>query len=116
MKPASYPHIHSRDGRYAHPRCAPAVDMTGCGQLLRTCPQPLDNPLAPSVKRTFLIGRKADISILRLHKMQITGPAQKASPRNTAETRPVGRVNRTPRKGGKPRLSGRKFALAPAHR
>jgi hypothetical protein len=70
MKPASYPHIHSRDGRYAHPRCAPAVDMTGCGQLLRTCPQPLDNPLAPSVKRTFLIGRKADISILRLHTLR----------------------------------------------
>ena len=46
MTAAGYPHIHSRYERYAPTvRFAPAVDMTGCGQLLRTCPQPLDNPL-----------------------------------------------------------------------
>jgi hypothetical protein len=38
------PHTHSRDERYAQQRFAPAVDMTGRGQLLRTCPHPLDNP------------------------------------------------------------------------
>lgn len=57
MKPASYPHTHSRDARYAQQRCAPAVDMTGWGQLLRTCPHPLDNPLSPQ--------READISTLQ---------------------------------------------------
>jgi len=31
----SYPHTPSRDAR-----CAPAVDMPGWGQLLRTCPHP----------------------------------------------------------------------------
>jgi len=57
MKRASYPHLHSRYARHAQQRCAPAVDMTGWGQLLRTCPHPLDNSLSPQ--------RKADISILQ---------------------------------------------------
>lgn len=57
MKAAGYPHIHSPYERHAPTvRCAPAVDMTGRGQLLRTCPHPLDNLL------NYL--PKPDISIL----------------------------------------------------
>ena len=48
MRPASYPHIHSPYERDAHRRYARAVDMTGRGQLLRTCPHPLDNSLNPT--------------------------------------------------------------------
>jgi hypothetical protein len=46
-----YPHTHSRDAPYAQQRCAPAVDMPGWGQLLRTCPHPLDNPPCKPKKR-----------------------------------------------------------------
>jgi hypothetical protein len=45
MSTASCPHTHILYERYAPERFALDVDMTGWGQLLRTCQQPLDNSL-----------------------------------------------------------------------
>jgi hypothetical protein len=45
MSTLSCPHTHILDERYAPVRFALDVDMTGWGQLLRTCQQPLDNSL-----------------------------------------------------------------------
>jgi len=63
MNLASYPHIHSHGACQTYGgRYAPPMDMTGCGQMLRTCPQPLDNstPAREDIstvgnQRTFLL-------------------------------------------------------------